>query len=179
MKAKLTSALPPASADRPPLKLPASVARMGVLPSVVYPDSWVNLHHAGSLFTLILEDGYLDVPANSTRFGRFENGGPYTHIALAGISTNWNQTDDEVFNFSQWEVKLRRTNDQYSVIQQWVPGCHLFGTAGYPNYFAMPIVIEAGQDLEIQVRNRTGKNMRIFPELRCRRKYREAVNEEA
>lgn len=180
MKPKIVSALPPSQPGAPRLKLPASVVRMGVLPAIVYPDSVLNLHHAGSLFSLILDDGYLDVPTTTTRFGRFQNGGPYTHIVVAAVVTVWDTTNTVVLAASQWECRLRRASDKYPIVEsEWVPGDHVFGSGEYPNYLAMPLVLEAGDDLEIEVRNLSAVNMRIHPELRCRRKYRDAVNQEA
>ena len=175
---KIVPALPPSSPGRP-VRLPRSVARMGVLPSVVFPDSWVNLHNAGSLFSIMPENGYVDILAGATEFARFENGGPYVHTAISGVACVQDLTDDDIDNDADWECHWSRTTGQIPMaLRSWIHGLHLFGVGQYPNYFAMPLVIEAGEDLILEVRNNTANTLRIYLELRCRRVYRDAVNGE-
>lgn len=177
---RLNMGMPPSSPATRQAAQPIQAAPLrGVPPARVWPDNLANLQQAGTLYSLQLKQGPVNVPAAvggvpSTIIAAVVTPAEYDHIVYEQVQTVWRTSGVGAgiprlrFALYVWMMDAA-VQDLFS--NGFVILENLFGTAERPHVLSRPYPITASTTWSVQLRNFEAFDITVDLEFRAARRF--------
>lgn len=172
-KQRLVSGTPPASLQQQGMQPIMAAPLRGVPPARVFPDNWINVRNAGTLFTLQIKNGPQLVPAGTTRICNVETPDNYDFIVEEMVQAVWAATGPLAgVPRINWAIYcwMRPLAGQEMFSNCFVLLENLFGDGERPHVPARSFAIPASSLWEIQLRNEEAVDLVVDLEFRSARR---------